>query len=232
MTVRERAIDRLAGLRPQPWGSTHPSRIRDPIVEPLWTGVRVLAAVEGSEVRLQDGAGMAVDARPDVAAALAGAIRADSTIVDGYLTKETARDGTGADPALERAPSMGKFLTQSFFGSRRNRAQEATDRAEQVREATTFEEDDEIGFVAVDLLWLDGEPLLDVPLLERKRLLETVIAESDLVRVGVFVRPPIDTWVASWRALGFVGLSFRAANSRYHPGEKHKDWTTVWMPQR
>ncbi len=44
-------------------------------------------------------------------------------------------------------------------------------------------------FVAIDLLWLDGEPLDDVPLLERKRLLDTVLAQSRLVRVTPFVRP-------------------------------------------
>ena len=35
---------------------------------------------------------------------------------------------------------------------------------------------------------------------------------------GTFVRPPIDTWVGSWRSMGFPGLSFKAANSRYAPG--------------
>ena len=58
--------------------------------------------------------------------------------------------------------------------------------------------------MAIDLLWLDGESLLDVPLLERKRLLESVLDESELVRRGAFVRPPIETWIGSWRALGFV----------------------------
>jgi ATP-dependent DNA ligase len=232
VTVRERAPDVLATLRPQPYGSTHPSRIGDPIVEPLWTGLRVLVAIEGRDVRLQDDEGEHVPGRPDLVTALADSSRADAVIVDGYLTKETARDAIGVDPGLVEMPSMGKFMTQSFFGSRRNRAKEVADRIEQVQEATSFDTDDEIGFVAVDLLWLDGETLLDVPLLERKRLLETVIDESDLIRLGVFVRPPIDTWVSSWRALGFVGLSFRAANSRYFPGEKRKDWTTTWMPRR
>lgn len=192
----------------------------------------MLVAIEDREVRLQDTDGEPVDERPDIVAALADSARADSVIVDGYLTKETAREAVGVDPGLVETPSMGKFMTQSFFGSRRNRAQEVADRVEQVRMATSIDEEDEVGFVAVDLLWVDGEALLDVPLLERKRLLETVIAESDLVRVGVFVRQPIDTWVSSWRALGFVGLSFRAANSRYFPGEKQKDWTTTWMPRR
>ena len=86
--------------------------------------------------------------------------------------------------------------------------------------------------MAIDLLRLDGDSLLDVPLLERKRLLDSVVTPSDLVRVGAYVRPPLTTWISTWRRLGFVGLSYRAANSRYHPGEEHEDWTLVPMPRR
>ena len=74
--------------------------------------------------------------------------------------------------------------------------------------------------------------LLDIPLLERRRLLEIVLDESDNVRVGAYVRPPIDTWVASWRAQGFEGLTFKAANSRYRPGEANPEWVVSGMPRR
>jgi ATP-dependent DNA ligase len=84
----------------------------------------------------------------------------------------------------------------------------------------------------IDVLWLDGEWLLDVPLLERKRLLESVVPASELIRPGPYVRPPISTWVGSWRAQGFRGLSFKAANSRYRPGESAPDWATTPMPRR
>ena len=232
MTVRERAIDVLADLRPQPYGTGHPSNIVDPIVEPMWSGMRILAAIDGSDVRMQDVDGDHVDERADVAEALTRSIRADAAIIDGYLTKETARDTVGVDPGLEEVPSMGRFMTQSFFGTRRNTTREVAKRVEQVERASQFRPEDEVAFVAADLLWLDGEPLFDIPLLERKRVLETILVESELIRLGVFVRLPIDPWVATWRALGFVGLSFRAANSRYHPGEPRKEWTTSWMPRR
>ncbi len=88
-----------------------------------------------------------------------------------------------------------------------------------------------MSYVAFDLLWLDGESLLDVPLLERRRLLDTALAESDVVRRGTFVRPPIGGWIRSWRAQGFVGLTFRAANSRYAPGVANTEWATAPMPR-
>ena len=98
--------------------------------------------------------------------------------------------------------------------------------------AQVIADDDTVNLVVVDLLWLDGEWLLDVPLLERKRLLEAILPGSSLVRTGPFVRPPIGTWIGSWRSQGFRGLSFKAANSRYEPGARSSDWATATMPRR
>ena len=81
--------------------------------------------------------------------------------------------------------------------------------------------------MAVDLLSLDGTDLLDVPLLERKRLLESVVRQSDRVRLSAVARPPIDTWVATWKALGLRGGLLKAANSRYEPGARSAAWRIV-----
>jgi ATP-dependent DNA ligase len=82
------------------------------------------------------------------------------------------------------------------------------------------------------LLWLDDQPLLDVPLLERKRILESVLDESKLVRRGIYIRQPIDTWVGSWRSFGFNRMAFKAANSRYLPGQPNPDWAIADLPTR
>ena len=54
----------LATLRPQPIGSGHPGRIIDPLVEPLWTGVRALAAVDRDGVVLSDEDGASITRAP------------------------------------------------------------------------------------------------------------------------------------------------------------------------
>jgi hypothetical protein len=38
--------------------------------------------------------------------------------------------------------------------------------------------------------------------------------------------------MGSWRAQGFRAMSFKAANSRYRPGETARDWTLVDLPRR
>src|SRR5207342_2129745 len=98
--------------------------------------------------------------------------------------------------------------------------------------ARNFSIDDDISYVATDLLWVDDASLLDIPLLERRRILESVLDESDVVRIGAFIRPPILSWVGSWKAQGFSGITYKAANSRYHPGEAHPDWAVAGMPHR
>jgi ATP-dependent DNA ligase len=85
----------------------------------------------------------------------------------------------------------------------------------------------ELAFVALDLLSVDGQDLLDLPLLERKRQLESLFVESDLVRVSPVVRPPLLPWLNSWKSAGFRGLLMKAANSRYRPGELTDEWATV-----
>jgi bifunctional non-homologous end joining protein LigD len=90
--------------------------------------------------------------------------------------------------------------------------------------------DHPLAFVAIDLLSLDGQSMLDIPLLERKRLLESVLTESNLVRRSAFVRPPVDPWLASWRSMGFRELAYKAANGRYVQGQVNDDWALVRIP--
>jgi bifunctional non-homologous end joining protein LigD len=226
------ALSVMRDLRPQAYGTTAPGRILDPIVEPLWPGVRVLAGVALDETALLDETGGSIDDQAAIEASLAAAAEADAVILDGFLTKQVSHDGTGVYVGAAGVPPTGKLIVQSMIGTRRNRTAEAAEHVERELEARTFGPDDRVTFVAVDLLHLDGDSLLEVPLLERKRLLEAVLVESDLIRRGAYVRPPIDTWVNSWRALGFPGLSYKAANGRYRPGGVKDDWATSAMPRR
>jgi ATP-dependent DNA ligase len=213
-------------LRPQIYGNGSPYKLREPLVEPLWTGVRALAAVDGAGVALVDAEGAPVAGMEAIVDGLAAAVNVDGLVLDGFLTKQTAHTSE-AVVWSDEMPSMGRLL-----GLRRNRAVDTVKLKEDALAAHSFAAEDEVSFVVIDLLWLDDTSLLDVPLLERRRLLDSVLAESEVVRLGTFVRPPIDAWVHSWRLQGFGGLSYKAANSRYLPGQPNPDWLVAGMPRR
>ena len=181
---------------------------------------------------LADESGGPIAGHAAIEAALVAAARADTLIVDGYLTKQVGHDGSGVYTGVEERISTGKLIAQGMLGSRRNRAAETAEQAERAFEDRSFGPTDVVALVATDLIWIDDEPLFDVPLLERKRLLEAALDESDVIRRGMYVRPPIDTWVGSWRALGFSAITFKAANGRYRPGAIADDWTIASIPRR
>ena len=227
----ENAIDRLTELRPQRYALVRTDEVVNPIVEPQWAGIRVLAGVDDRQVAIRDEDGESFTERPLLDRAIARAVRAQSAILDGYLTKQPTADIVYETPKAD-IPTVGQFLAKPFIGIRRDRNKEAKEEEAHLSEAATFRDDEMVSFVATDLLWLDGQSLLDVPLLERKRVLDSVVEPSELVRLGVYVRPPLQTWISTWRRLGFIGLTYRAANSRYHPGEEYRDWSLVPMPRR
>jgi bifunctional non-homologous end joining protein LigD len=82
----------------------------------------------------------------------------------------------------------------------------------------------------VDLLRIDGSSLLDIPLLERKRLLEGALKQSSLVRITPYVREPLGSFLSSWRSLGFQSLLYKKANSRYAPNARNDAWFARPMP--
>ena len=91
----------------------------------------------------------------------------------------------------------------------------------------------EVALVAVDLLWLDDESALRRPAARAQadpRVGRRRIASSS--GVGIYVRPPIDTWLGSWRSFGFSRLAYKAANSRYMPGQKNPAWAIAEIPRR
>jgi hypothetical protein len=47
------------------------------------------------------------------------------------------------------------------------------------------------------------------------------------VRTSPHVRPPIDSWIVTWKSLGLRGGILKAANSRYLPGTETVEWRLV-----
>jgi hypothetical protein len=225
--------DLVRPLRPQEFGSARPRNIDDALVEPAWPGQRVLAAVGGGRGTMWAD-GETVEELDAITLALqrAAASVAEGAIFDGYLTKLIANEGVGVNTWVNEYPTMAGQMSRMLIGGRRNRLEEMEQRRAAEAAELRLDDVDVINLVVVDLLWLDGQWLLDVPLLERKRVLDSILTDDQVVRIGPYVREPIGSWIGSWRAQGFRGMTFKAANSRYRPGETADDWTHAEMPRR
>ena len=218
--------------RPQEFGAKRAADIKDPLVEPLWNGLRVLAFVAAGDARLIDVYGDEVDGHDDVASELVTASSAATLLIEGVLTPEPLRPASDV-ATRERVgpPGTSKTVTTMVVGDRGDRKDRLTVRADEAKRRS----ENPVGpvaLIAVDLLWLDDQSLCDVPLLERRRVLESVLTESELVRIGIFVKPPIDTWLGAWRSFGFNRVTFKGANSRYLPGRSNADWGVADIPRR
>jgi hypothetical protein len=219
--------------RPMAFGVRDPKHIRDPLCEPLWAGRRALIHVGPYGVTIRDETAAEVEGFDDLREAVRGASRAIELVLDGYLMPGPLRSNPVADtaPGADSMVTPATITRQMFLGGGgRNPRRDAIELAEARRVELT--PDGPSAYVAIDLLWLDGESLLHVPLLERRRLLESALAEADSVRHSMAVRPPVEAWYAQWKALGIREFAIKDANSRYTPGGASNDWTTAPIPRR
>lgn len=226
--------------RPQAFGHRRAGNVSDPVIEPAWDGVRVLAHLDvaAARVAIHDAGGDDLtEDHAKIADALLAALAAESAIVDGYLTDQATRAVDDRAIVTSEMPSFSEHTRQLFLGGRGSELLGGSGRPGRTDLGRTNREPEllegaTIAFVAVDLVALDGEPLTEIPLLERKRLLESVLAEGDLVRRTPYVRPPGGSFILTWRSFGFGGLAYKAANSRYLPGHANDDWCMAPMPRR
>ncbi|HEX7948962.1 MAG TPA: hypothetical protein VF494_01330 [Candidatus Limnocylindrales bacterium] len=233
MTLTRSATANPHTWRPMAFGTREAKHIRNPLCEPLWAGRRSLVHVDPAGVTIRDEEADELEGFEALRDALRASNLAIEVVLDGYLMPGPLRSNPVADPApgAESMLSAGQLARQMFVGGGgSNRRREALERAEARR--VVLEPEGPTAYVAIDLLWLDGQPLLDVPLLERRRLLESALAEADLVRRSVAVRPPVEAWYAQWKALGILEFAVKDANSRYTPGGESPDWVAAPIPRR
>lgn len=199
-------------------------QIVDPLVEPLWSGTRVIVHYRDSDEHDQWGdievldqyGDDATDDAPMALDFLRRSVLASEAVIDGIISTQATGGGEGLAVVLS---GRTKPLQRMFIGGP---ASDVT-----FEPPKDYRHEGQPAFVALDLLSLDNQQLFDIPLLERKRLLEGTIQESELVRVSPVVRPPLRQWFATWRSAGFKGLIIKSSNSRYEPGGETSQWATV-----
>jgi bifunctional non-homologous end joining protein LigD len=84
-----------------------------------------------------------------------------------------------------------------------------------------------VALIAFDLLWLDGRSLVDLPLEERRELLETIVETDERLQLVTHVEGQGKKFVAVARELGLEGVVAKRTGSRYQPGRRSPDWRKI-----
>ncbi len=182
------------------------------LFEPAWRGDRLLARIHDGSVTLTDELGeRAGDDFAEAQEVLAAALDADDALIDGVWTS---------------MPFLGEH------SAARHLAVAIAEEGLEGEVPDPIVNESRRAYVAFDLVELDGQVLHDVPYLERRRLLTSVVAEDVRVRVSPAVRNPVAHWLHAWRLNGFSHYVAKHVNSRYHPGEVADDWLEVSTDER
>jgi bifunctional non-homologous end joining protein LigD len=177
------------------------------IFEVKWDGHRCLAALEQDGTRLTSRTARDVTGQFPELAELHRQLVARNAVVDGEIV---AFDQEGR-PSFER---MQDRFHRSPEELARHRGRVPTQ------------------FLAFDLLWLDGEALLELPLAERRARLAEVLVERADVRLSQAVTGRGNAFFDQVKGLGLEGVVAKRLASPYRPGARSHDWRKVKAVRR
>ena len=86
-------------------------------------------------------------------------------------------------------------------------------------------------FYAFDLLWLDGKLLTSLPLLQRKEILQEILAQSDTIKFSEHFEDGLALF-EQMRMLEMEGMMAKKKESIYRPGIRSNDWLKIQTSKR
>jgi bifunctional non-homologous end joining protein LigD len=181
------------------------------LFEVKWDGYRVEAVVKHGQARIWTR--RRVDAAtyfPDLAGR-ANWIAADEAIVDGEVVAldEEGRPSFSLLQARTGLRGLGSAPEPGGGAPRPSRDERARI---------------PLAYLAFDLLHLDGHSLLELPLVERKRLLAARLRPDGVVRYASHVEGEGRAFVEAAAQRGLEGVVAKRADSHYQPGRRSRDW--------
>jgi bifunctional non-homologous end joining protein LigD len=193
------------GLRPMlATAGTLPVRDAGWAYEMKWDGIRALAFVEDGAVRLMSRTGRDITQVYPELAGIAGAVDARQAVLDG----EVVAFGDGDWPDFEALQQRMNISS----------AAQARMLVSQVP----------VSYLAFDVLWLGDKPLLDLPYVERRELLDGLGLTG-----GRWQAPPSfigesgrDVQAVS-KQHELEGIMAKRVQSRYEPGRRSQSWLKI-----
>ena len=205
MTTTSHAAPGRAALAPGtvepmiPTPSPEPTDAPDRLYEIKWEGIRAVSMVSGNDVRMYTRGGTDITAAfPEVAGALRNAVGGASAVLDGELV------ALSDEGIPERYAVVERWLAGAGASHRTP-----------------------VNYEVFDILHLDGEPLVDRPLYERKARLHDALRPNATVHVCHFEEGEGVAMYAAARQLGLHGIVAKDRHSLYEPGKRSRHWLST-----
>ncbi|HEY1242629.1 MAG TPA: non-homologous end-joining DNA ligase, partial [Bryobacteraceae bacterium] len=174
----------------------------DWLFEVKWDGVRALAFVDHEDVRLQSRGGLRCERQYPELAVLPHQIAAQQAVLDGEIAVLD-----------EKGVSRFHLIQPRIANSDPNTI------AHLVRSTPVV-------YFVFDLLYLDGYDLRNVALSERRKLLESVVASNEVVRVSEVFPGAGEQLLEAARDHGLEGIVAKHANSGYE-SKRSSEWLKI-----
>lgn len=175
----------------------------DYIFEPKLDGIRVLALIEGTSVKLISRNGLDITKQfPEIVKALAGQ-RLRQTLIDGEILAY-GPDGKG-----------------NFFNTL-NRLKQSNPLDVDRKAAELY-----CIYYPFDLLHLEGIDMMGYPLMARKLKLGQILLPNPSIRVVTYVEEDGKTTYEASVAAGFEGVVAKKRDSRYEMGRRSDCWRKI-----
>jgi bifunctional non-homologous end joining protein LigD len=171
--------------------------------EPKWDGLRALLFLRERTIELQNrNLRDATGSYPEIQK-VTGNIRAKTAIVDGEIVVLGA-NGT---------PNFGHL--QARFG------------VDDPKRVSVLAKTTPVTYVTFDLLHIDGQDVINKPLLERKKRLKSIVKEGPYLLYGEHVEAKGTRFFKEATDHGFEGVIAKQSQSQYVPGLRTDYWIKI-----
>jgi bifunctional non-homologous end joining protein LigD len=171
--------------------------------EPKWDGLRALLFLRERTIELQNrNLRDATGSYPEIQK-VTGNIRAKTAIVDGEIVVLGA-NGT---------PNFGHL--QARFG------------VDDPKRVSVLAKTTPVTYVTFDLLHIDGQDVINKPLLERKKRLKSIVKEGPYLLYGEHIEAKGTRFFKEATDHGFEGVIAKQSQSQYVPGLRTDYWIKI-----
>src|SRR5207244_13451386 len=95
------------------------------------------------------------------------------------------------------------------------------------------EADGELLFYIFDLIWYEGRDLRNLPLHERKIILESVLPKhNSIIKLSNYFKSSGKEFFETAKQMGLEGIIAKNSESSYQPGERTKSWLKIKANKR